>query len=76
MVVPEWPLHGGKLFTEAVAGSGGGVGLVFETRRPRLGLGWKDREVKRPRCSYSGGVWVRKVFAHVKVNSGGGSGGQ
>jgi len=32
---------GGELCTEAVAGSGGGAGLVFEARRPRLGLGWK-----------------------------------
>lgn len=35
-------LGGGELFTEAIAGSGGGAGLVFEARRPRLVLGWQD----------------------------------
>jgi len=66
----------GKLFTEAVSGGSGGVGLVFEARRPRLGLGWQNGEVKRPRCSDGSGVWAREVCAHVKVNSGGGGGGQ
>jgi len=59
------------LFTEAVFGGSGGAGLVFEARRPRLGLGWQNGgEVKRPRCNDGGGVWAKKVCAHVKVNSG------
>jgi len=32
--------------------------------------------VKRPHCRDGGSVWARKVCAHVKVNSGGSSGGQ